>query len=147
MSLAEPLLTNRSGAQNTSRLQEKRDQMKIANASEAEFAETLADEKRKYEEIMKKLDDFKRGRPDPNSDDHRAETSMNKATGGVELSEIKRSATSKGRTDFEPVSGRYGGENPANGAGRLTHQEAATMSQFNDEEDFRLSTDHQQSIA
>lgn len=38
--------------------------MKIANASEAEFADTLADEKRKYEDIMKKLDDFKRGKPD-----------------------------------------------------------------------------------
>lgn len=97
----------------------------------------MASEKRKYEEIMKKLDDFRRGKPDHATEEQqpRAETSMDKAAVGVELSAIKRqSATSKGRVDFE--------HNAVAGAGRLTHQEVATMSQFNDEEDFRLSTDH-----
>lgn len=47
---------------------------------------------------------------------------MDKAGGGVELSAIKRqSATSKGRADFEHVSGRYAGDNMVPGAGRLTH--------------------------
>lgn len=69
---------------------------------------------------------------------------MDKAAVGVELSAIKRqSATSKGRADFDHVSSRQIGDNVVPGAGRLTHQEVATMSQFNDDEDFRLSTDHQ----
>ena len=146
-SLQEPLLTGRSGTQNTSRFQEARDRRKSSQMdSNAEFQETMDEERKKYEAIMRKLDDVKKTKDVPITDEDR-KIGRNSGLDG-DLSMLKRqSASQKGREE-RPISGRYNHEQGiGSGMGRLTNQDNGTMSQFNEDEDFRLSTEHQHSIA
>lgn len=103
-------------------MQEKRDQKKTK--AELELQETLDEEKKKYEDIMKKLTGMKRGQ------EERPPTEGLKANAESDLHPpIQRQTNSqRGRDENRPPSSRYGHENP-------------TMSQFNDEDDFHLSTD------
>ena len=91
---------------------------------------------------MKKLDGFKKNSDVAITDEQRQ--TIQDSNLEPEMGVIRRqSASQRGRE--RPISGRY--ENDPAHAGHLTNKDNGTLSQFNEDEDFRLSTDHQVSIA
>ena len=142
--LQEPLLTGRSGAVSAqhSRFQELREKRKASvDRTEDDFDQTLAEEKRKYEQIMQKLDGFKRG-GDAISVTEEEEGKTDRAGRNMGLADValqrRVSASQKGRDGERPISGRYGGEKAGSGMGYASQKECPTMSQFNDDEDFHI---------
>jgi len=189
ISLQEPLLTGRSNGGVTDRsvrLQEMRDRRK--ETKQEDIQSTLAEERKKYEEIMERLEKYKSSRQG-GRDSEKQET-LNESLKGERIinphhDQQRVSATSKGRLqeeqddetlnteairkakdiDSRPISEhntRYNeqrdppkqvptGRNHHSGSlggGFLPHEGTTTNSiGFNDEEDFKLSTDNHHSVA
>ena len=95
-------MTNRSNL-----LQEKRDKKKMQKEQQDDIEDTLADEKRKYDEIMQRLDKYKSQKQGAGSDEDRTQEHIEMPPKSV----IRVTNTSKGNRPEEqnsrPVSGRY----------------------------------------
>lgn len=176
--LQEPLLTARSGAASarggvhdrSQLLQEKRDRRKEGNKNRVGYQDeyqtassnptidqedlqgTLAEEKRKYEEIMARLDKFKHEKEFDNNEEEQADPDRPVAIEG--LVDNRQRINTQGRLNQmmekehdRPASNynnRYSTQEGIKRDHLSRHEDS--IGEFNDEEDFKLSTDQQQSV-
>lgn len=146
------------------------------NEEELDFQDTLAREKQKYEEIMKKLENYKSASRQTTSRAGTEEAAPNQILDGqrpvttdpagdgsrFDIVENRQSSTAKDRDEDAIGNGKMNDGAQRMGSARYSnrydqhreqhkmtvhHDGSTSLHDFNDEEDFKLSADHQQSIA
>ena len=124
----------------------RKENKRVDAADESDFQSTLADEKKKYEEIMSRLDKYKsKGQESKEGitprDGDRVEIDSREAAYRSRISSTSNGVRPQDGPGGRPVSGRY-----LQDAHRLGTDNATSLDEFGDE-DFKLSTDNHQSIA